>query len=203
MAAAGRDRPFVCTGDLATEAGTAEIAGAVEGAFGTVDILVNNAGGSRPIGEGEDVEAVWEEAMALNFFAARRLSAHFIPAMKRVGWGRIVNITGTIAFKNVNAAVPAKAALTSWSKGLAAELAPHGINVTTVAPGRINSRQILTRLHPTPESRAAFIRENIPIGRFGEPEEIANVITFLVSERASYVTGITVPVDGGMFRLSF
>jgi 3-oxoacyl-[acyl-carrier protein] reductase len=75
--------------------------------------------------------------------------------------------------------------------------------VNCVAPGRINSPQILERLHPTEEARRDYISRNIPAGRFGEPEEAAAVIAFLASEQASYVTGTTVPVDGGAMRLAF
>src|SRR5215510_1892920 len=119
----------------------------------------------------------------------------------RARWGRIITITGSLALKRMNAATPAKAAITSWSRALSIQVAADGITVNCVAPGRINSAQMLNRLFPTEEARRREIELNVPAGRFGEPEEIAAVITFLASARASYVTGTMIPVDGGFLRL--
>jgi len=119
------------------------------------------------------------------------------------GWGRIVNLTGAIVAKEMNAAAVAKAALESWSKAAAAAHAPKGVTVNCVAPGRIESVQIRERLHPTEESRRAFIAQNIPAGRFGEADEAAALIAFLVSGPAAYVNGTTIPIDGGALRYAF
>ncbi len=164
--------------------------------------MVNNAGGSRPMSVIDD-QGVWAESFQLNFVAARRLGEMLLPAMAARGWGRMINVTGAIIGKTVNAASPAKAALESWSKATAATYAARGVTVNCVAPGRLNSRQILERLHPTEESRRDFIERNIPAGRFGEPEAAASLIAFLASVRASYVNGTTVPVDGGELRYAF
>ena len=168
----------------------------------TVQVLINNAGGGRPynLDAPLDVEA-WDEALGLNFTAARRLAESALPAMRRARWGRIITITGSLALKRMNAATPAKAAITSWSRALSIQVAADGITVNCVAPGRINSAQTLNRLFPTEEVRRREIELNVPAGRFGEPEEIAAVITFLASARASYVTGTMIPVDGGFLRL--
>lgn len=201
LAAGGRS-PVVLAVDLATEEGVAALGDAALAAAGRIDVLVNNAGGSRPMADPAD-EAAWNESFALNFEAARRLTHRLGPAMVERGWGRVVNVSGAVVIKGVNAASPAKAALESWSKGLAAAWAPRGVTVNCVAPGRIATPQILDRLHPTEAARTDYIARNIPAGRFGEPDEAAAVIAFLCSAPASYVTGVTVPVDGGTLRLAF
>jgi 3-oxoacyl-[acyl-carrier protein] reductase len=202
IVAGGGIAPTILTGDLVAPDGPAAIAQAALSALGNIDVLVNNAGGSRPLPPDAGDDA-WEESFALNFRSARKLTEALLPGMKAAKWGRIVNITGAIVAKALNAASPAKAALESWSKALAADVAPHGITVNCIAPGRINSVQILNRLHPTEESRRTFIERNIPAGRFGEPEEVAPLIAFLASPQAAYINGTTIPVDGGAMRIAF
>ncbi|MGI4946978.1 MAG: SDR family NAD(P)-dependent oxidoreductase [Janthinobacterium lividum] len=199
--AGGRD-PVLLTADLAQADGPRQLAAAVLAKTERIDVLVNNAGGSRPLDRPDD-EAAWEEGFLLNFLAARRLTEALVPSMVERGWGRVINISGALVAKAFNAATPAKAALESWSKSAAAAYAAHGVTVNCVAPGRINSPQILDRLHPTEEARRDYITRNIPAGRFGEPREAAVLIAFLASEAASYITGVTVPVDGGSLRLAF
>ncbi len=197
--AAGRE-PIAVTGDLGRPGGAAALAGQVLSSVGHVDVLVNNAGGSRPDPSSEEA---WEEGFALNFIAPRQLAELLLPGMLERGWGRIVNLTGAIVAKEMNAAAVAKAALESWSKAAAAAYAPKGVTVNCVAPGRIESVQVRERLHPTEDSRRAFIAQNIPAGRFGEADEAAALIAFLVSGPAAYVNGTTIPVDGGALRYAF
>ena len=200
--AQGAPSPRIVACDLSQPAGIDIAAAAIEHSEPPVEVLVNNAGGSRPytLDAPPDADA-WDEAIGLNFTAARRLAEAALPAMRRARWGRIITITGSLALKQMNAATPAKAAITSWSRALSIQVAADGITVNCVAPGRINSAQILQRLFPTEEIRLREIELNVPAGRFGEPEEIAAVITFLASARASYVSGTMIPVDGGLLRL--
>jgi 3-oxoacyl-[acyl-carrier protein] reductase len=169
--------------------------------LGHVDILMNAAGQSRPL-TFEAGRDQWEEGMVLNFFRIRELTHAIVPGMREQGWGRIVTFTGTSEPRALNAAFTAKAAVHVWSKGLSRELAPHGITVNCLQPGRIHSEQIKRR-YPTEESEREYARAEIPIGRFGEPEEIAAVAIFLASPLASYVTGTVIPVDGGSSRFAF
>ncbi len=201
IAAAGGRPPILLAADFARPESTRELADQVKAAVGRVDVLVNNAGGSRPVARYDD-EAAWEESFLINFLTARRLTEYLVPAMLENGWGRIINVTGAVVAKAANAAMPAKAALESWSKSSAALYAARGVTVNCVAPGRINSVQILTKLYPTEASRQKFIDENIPLGRFGEPREAAALIGFLASGSASFINGVTIPMDGGAQRFT-
>lgn len=192
-------RPAIVVGDVGAKDGPAKIAAAAAAALGGhIDILVNNAGAARPIA-GEADDAFWDESFTLNFMAARRLTERVVPAMKAQRWGRIISISGVLVAPRPNAAAPAKAALVSWSRTLSSELGGDGITVNTIAPGRINSAQI-ARLHPTEQSRADYIRENIPAGYFGEPHDIGHLVAFLASPLARYINGAAIPVDGGAVR---
>jgi 3-oxoacyl-[acyl-carrier protein] reductase len=202
IAAVAQNSPVVIAGDVGSRSGPAAIAADALAAFGgRVDILANSAGASRPL-TGDAADEVWDEAYALNSAAARRLTGHLVPAMRAAKWGRIINISGALTATKLNATSPAKAALVSWSRTLGFELGGDGITVNTVAPGRINSIQILTRLHPTEQSRTDYIRQNIPAGYFGEPHDIGDLVAFLASPRARYINGAAIPVDGGAVRLA-
>ena len=198
IAAAGGVRPHALAIDLADGAAPARVRDEALARLGRVDILVNNAGGSRPTAL-DAPDGVWDESFAINFGAVRRLTQALLPGMIERQWGRILNVTGTSEPAGTNAAGPAKAAVTAWSKGLSRDVGRHGITVNCLAPGRIHSEQIDQRLHPTPESQAEFARQ-IPVGYFGEPADMAYLVAFLCSPKARYVTGERIHVDGGLHR---
>jgi 3-oxoacyl-[acyl-carrier protein] reductase len=172
---------------------------AIEG-LGSVEILVNNAGGSRRFTL-DASEAQWEEALTLNFTRQRQLTHRLLPQMIERKWGRIINITGKSEPEGLNGAFAAKAAMHSWAKGLSREVGKHGITVNSVPPGRIISEQIL-RNYP-PEFRKRESEEDIPVGEYGQPADIANLVCFLASPLARYITGAVIPVDGGLRRYQF
>lgn len=177
------------------------LAAAARQKLGRIDILINAAGGSRPLAFEAPVEK-WEEAMMINFFRLRELSHAVIPGMVANRWGRVVNITGTSEPPGINAAFPAKAAVHVWAKSISREMMKYGITVNCIQPGRINSEQIVRR-YPTEEDRRRFAEENIPAGRFGDPQELAVLAVFLCSQLAGYITGTVIPVDGGMSKFAF
>jgi 3-oxoacyl-[acyl-carrier protein] reductase len=200
ISASGGARPVLIVEDLMAEGASQRIAVAALGGLGAVDILINNAGGSRPfkVDAGDDL---WEEAMTLNFTRQRQLTHRLLDQMIARKWGRIVNITGKSEPDGLNGAFCAKAALHAWAKGLSRDIGKHGITVNCIPPGRIMSEQIARNY--SPEYRQWQAENEIPLGRYGQPEDIANLVCFLASPLAGYITGAVIPVDGGLRRYQF
>jgi 3-oxoacyl-[acyl-carrier protein] reductase len=194
-------RPAVIVQDMLADDAAARVATAASTQLGSIDILINNAGGSRAFKELHVGEAAWREAMTLNFDRPRQLGEALIDAMIARRWGRIVNLTGKSEPEHTNGAFCAKAGMHSWAKGLSRMVGKHGITVNCIAPGRIHSEQILRNY--TPEYRQWQSEHEIPVGRYGEPQEIADLVCFLCSPRAGYITGTVIPVDGGLRRYQF
>jgi 3-oxoacyl-[acyl-carrier protein] reductase len=186
--------------DFMQEGAPEKIAKAALQGLGSVDILINNAGGSRRFTL-DSSEEQWNEAITLNFTRQRQLAHQLLPQMIARNWGRIINITGKSEPEGINGAFAAKAAMHAWAKGLSREVGRHGITVNSIPPGRIDSEQI--RRNYSPERRAKEEREDIPIGEYGKPEDIAHLVCFLASPLARYITGTVIPVDGGMRRYQF
>jgi len=201
IVAAGGHRPVIIESDLYPEDAAAKLAAAALQGLGHVDILVNNAGGSRSFKDLHVSEDAWHEAITLNFHRPRQVADALVDQMIARKWGRIINITGKSEPDHVNGAFCAKAGIHSWAKGLSRMVGPHGITVNCIPPGRIHSEQIFRNY--TPEYRQWQCENEIPMGRYGEPEDMANLVTFLSSPLASYITGAVIPVDGGLRRYQF
>jgi len=200
IAEAGGTRPHVIATDIMDDDAPEHIAKRAIDRMGHVAILVNCAGGSRPLPI-DAPEEKWVEAMTLNFTRQRQLTSALLSQMIDRGWGRIINITGKSEPEGLNAAFAAKAAMHAWAKGLSREVGKFGITVNSIPPGRIMSEQILRNY--TPEYREWHSKHEIPVGEYGQPEDIANLVCFLASPRARYITGAVIPVDGGLRRYSF
>ena len=170
--------------------------------FGGVDILVNNAGTSAAHGLEEVDDAAWQEDIDLKLMAAVRLCREVIPSMRSRGGGAVVNTTISSAKAPPARALPTtvtRAAGINLTKSLANEYAPENIRVNTVCLGLVKSAQWERRAGD--RSMEAYYREmgkRVPLGRIGEAEEYADLVAFLVSERAAFITGTAINLDGGM-----
>ncbi|MFG2524768.1 SDR family oxidoreductase [Streptomyces sp. NPDC048527] len=197
--------------DVRTQAGAQALAATAQEVLGGVDVLVHNAGGARPH---EGVSAIpdeeWQDALDLNFLASVRLDSLLVPGMRDRRSGVIVHVSSagvpTVAppFLHYTAA---KAALENYSRGLASELAPFGIRVNTVSPGRTATpggeaareqwAEVSARMDEA--SGRTNAEDTAPLGRDGQPDDIAHAVLFLLSDRASWLTGSNIVVDGGEF----
>ncbi len=166
--------------------------------FGGVDVLVNNAGITRDKLFLRMSLSDWEEVLKVNLTGSFIVTQLAVKKMIKQRWGRIVNISSVVGFTGnvgqVNYATT-KAGLVGFTKSLAKELAPRNVLVNAVAPGFIETDMTASLSEEIKES----YRKNIPLGRFGSPEEVAGVVLFLCSELASYITGEVIHVNGGMF----
>ena len=186
--------------DFMQEGAPEKIAKAALAGLGSVQILINNAGGSRRFNL-DSTEEQWHEAITLNFTRQRQLTHHLLKQMMAGKWGRIINITGKSEPEGINGAFAAKAAMHAWAKGLSREVGKFGITVNSIPPGRIDSEQI--RRNYSPEFRKRESEHDIPVGEYGQPQDLANLACFLASPLARYITGTVIPVDGGLRRYQF
>lgn len=197
-------------GDLTDPDAIDDVVDAATAAFGAVDILVTNTGGP-PSGPFEDHDAkVWRHAIAQNFESVVNLVREALPGMKERKWGRIINVTSISVKQPVAGLILSnslRAGVTGFAKTIANEAGPFGVTVNNILPGytlteRLNELADANagRSGSTREQVYASWAEEIPAGRLAEPEELGALAAFLASERASYITGQSIAVDGGWIK---
>ncbi len=200
----GEDRILPVVADVSTSDGVDRVIDECVRRFGGLDILVNNVGAARGAGIVETSDADWQHAFDQTLFPAVRASRLAVPHMRRRGGGAIVMIAsiwgresgGRMTYNAV------KAAEISLAKSMAQQLAVDNIRVNSVAPGSIRfpGGSWDRRVQEDPAGMAEFVKRELPFGRFGRPEEVGAVVAFLVSPRASWISGASVPVDGCQSR---
>ena len=196
--------------DLAQPVAAEALAQQADAAFGGIDVLVNNVGGPTPSTAAGTEMLAWQRGFEQVFLSAVGVTRALIPGMQARGFGRIITITSTSVVEPIDHLVVStamRAAITGFSRTLATELAPQGITVNTVMPGVIHTARIeqlrqakATRDGSTLADEMAKTARSIPIGRLGRPQELGDLVAFLASERASYLTGLNIAVDGGARR---
>lgn len=210
LEAIGGGRVLIVDADLTEEAAARRAVEAAASAWGRIDILVNNAGAAQGIPFEELTEELWLENLQLKLFGYLRMARLVLPHLRRNKWGRIVNIAGLAGLQPSPLSMPIglnNAAILNVMKALADQEAAHNILVTTVCPGPIltdRQTQLLQDLARTKgitlEAAQLEATNAIPLRRMGRPEEVADAVAFLASERASYITGGVVILDGGLHR---
>ncbi len=196
--------------DVSTEEGVNAIVSATVERYGRLDVLFNNAGGPPPGDFTMHGDEAWQKGFELNLLSAVRLIRASLPHLQKSGRGRIINLTSTSVKQPVEQLILSnsiRAGVIGMAKTLSFELAPYNITVNNIAPGRFATQRIkeldrnrAATLGITEEEAHRAALSQIPLGRYGEPEELAHLVVFLASDKASYITGTTIQVDGGMVR---
>jgi NAD(P)-dependent dehydrogenase (short-subunit alcohol dehydrogenase family) len=189
--------------DVASESGVKALVGGCRDRFGSASILVNNAGVNANFDAMTMTEEEWDRFFGIDLKAAWLGAKHVLPAMTAAGRGSIVNVSSLHGFVTLEGFFPyaaAKSGLVGLTRSLALDYGRHGIRVNCVAPGFIRTRLVQDSIERADDQAAAEDRmtAGVALGRIGDPTEIASVVRFLVSDEASYVTGASLLVDGGL-----
>jgi len=189
--------------DVASERDVAALTQTCVDRFGPPTILVNNAGVNANYDAVEMTEDEWDRFFAIDLKAAWLAAKHVLPHMKRAGRGSIVNVSSLHGFATLDGFFPyaaAKSGLVGLTRSLALDYGPHGIRVNVVAPGFVRTRLVQESIERADDRQAAeaAMVGGVALGRIGDPREIAGVVRFLASDEASYVTGASLLVDGGL-----
>ena len=205
IASTGVARPMVVDDDVTAQdpAAVMRVWEAVDGCLSnSIDALRQLHRKSAAFVDPLAPEEAWEEAIAINFTAVRRLTQAVLPGMLERRWGRIINITGSMEPFSTNAATAAKAAAQVWAKGLSRDVGGNGVDGQLRRAGAASAAASRDGLYPTDEDRQRFSEVHIPAGYFGEPSDFAPMVAFLASPLARYITGTVIDVDGGMRRFA-
>jgi 3-oxoacyl-[acyl-carrier protein] reductase len=195
-------QPEIWAADIMEEGAPQSLARDALTRLGQINILINCAGGITHMTL-ESPEQAWRDVMTLNYTRPRELTIAVVPDMIQHKWGRIINVSGSSEPKGVEAGSAPKAAVHGFAKGLSREVARHGITVNSLSPGPGKIDTEMTRRLYSEQWRKEFSEKEIPVGRFGTPEEFAYLAVCLVSPLASYITGNVIHVDGGAHRFAF
>jgi 3-oxoacyl-[acyl-carrier protein] reductase len=203
--AAGIAGAIAIAGDVRDQAILQRLVDETVSARGRLDIVVNNAGGPPPGTFESTPDEAWADAFELSLRSAVRLTRLALPHLRASGRGRIVNITSWSVrepIPNLMLSNAIRPGVVGWAKALAHEVGRDGITVNTVAPGKVATGRMreLWEARPDPAAAEAEDVASIPVGRMGQPEEIAAAVAFLCSEAAAYISGAVLPVDGGALR---
>lgn len=199
---ASDDAAFVAA-DVGVERDVAAVAAACRERFGDATVLVNNAGVNANFDATEMSEDEWDRFFAIDLKAAWLGAKHVLPAMRTAGHGSIVNVSSLHGFVTLEGFFPyaaAKSGLLGLTRSLALDYGPQGIRVNCVAPGFVRTRLVQESIDRAADTEAAERKmvAGVALDRIGDPAEVANVVRFLASEEASYVTGASLLVDGGL-----
>ena len=198
ISTSGNNEMFAIDGDITNQNDVDNLILKTSEKFGSIDILVNNAGVLRPTKVLDIEEEEWDWVVSVNLKGTYLCSRAVLSSMMSSGWGRIINFSST-AGKNISTVggahyTAAKAGILGFTRHLAKEVAEYGITVNSVCPGLIATEMVLSTIN---EAEIKAYEASFPISRMGQPYEVADLVAFLASDKASYITGASLDINGG------